>query len=972
MFRHATSSSTSTPHRPARADIPNPQHDDDDTVLTKNESRSLPSNYGKDKKSMSSSPTNRHDEFHPPLHRHSSRLLPDVVANYSVPSTPRHPRRQPDANDTSQSNAPTNTDLSSSARHLPRRRRLLSFFFLSSIRLAASWSPPPPRRSHASSSIAPSSSHPSERSNVRLRDLEERLRSLLPLIEHDPNDAAEYRRVRDETLTILREMTALDAADEAFRLVSARAFSPPHRDVQRLDLGMKALELQLRSGNGTAPRGIWLQALRASTKVCSSMAFEEDRSMSSIVTISARPTTTDDDDGGERIAPADAAFRILQRLVTGRGVRVSATRLPPLDERDFNMVLHAYAVASADRMDAARRVVALQERTGRAPPLSPVAYSILLKAYGRKGDVENVEATISHAEQRGVVPDIVMANTVLDAYVNCGSVGKAEELFRSIAGNDRPSAGNGEYWPRLYLNIRTYNIMLKGMATEGRLDDALALSDAMRADGIWDDIATNTLVKVAVTAQEFAVAESILANHTSTDISPKQTDHPNVEAYTELIDGYAKDNQLEKALEIMQLMQHRGVTPNEYTYTCIVGALARNNKVRQAKKMMDYVTNLHFPSSKRGRKVLTPTYNAFLSGLLSTDGAVDRINAEGQSHSLNILEAFHTLNEMEKMNIHPNVVTATLLVDGLANCNPPRCKEAEELVQHLERSTKAEHKEAYTRAASEANPNRISPTNAKIATALIRAYGRANDVDSAADAFRRISHPDVVALNALLDACCRCGRLRLAFELFEKYASFEKWREDDFVVDVGANGEETRRRPIKPDVVTYTTLIAAILQLKNKKASKRASRLYEEMKQRWRISPDTVLIDKILVAMTNGGPRGFETDDIQFTLTALRDGDRLQWDGEQYQKRKKAVRSVLMACSSEVWKKDGGSEPLETEDPLFLKKGWNKIDSGFRLWGGGNDSGGDGITSEGGKERSVDSFLASKGWNDIDSGFRIL
>ena len=134
-------------------------------------------------------------------------------------------------------------------------------------------------------------------------------------------------------------------------------------------------------------------------------------------------------------------------------------------------------------------------------------------------------------------------------------------------------------------------------------------------------------------------------------------------------------------------------------------------------------------------------------------------------------------------------------------------------------------------------------------------------------------------------------------------------------------------------------------------------------------------LPRILIAMTSGGPRGFETDDIQFTLTALRDGDRLQWDGEQYQKRKKAVRSVLMACSSEVWKKDGlmrRSEPPETEDPLFLKKGWNKIDSGFRLWGGGNVSGGDGIKSEGGKERSVDSFLASKGWNDIDSGFRIL
>lgn len=61
---------------------------------------------------------------------------------------------------------------------------------------------------------------------------------------------------------------------------------------------------------------------------------------------------------------------------------------------------------------------------------------------------------------------------------------------------------------------------------------------------------------------------------------------------------------------------------------------------------------------------------------------------------------------------------------------------------------------------------------------------------------------------------------------------------------IGPLGDEIRCRAIHPDVVTYTTLINAVLQLKNKNASKRASILYGEMKQVWRISPDTVLVDK--------------------------------------------------------------------------------------------------------------------------------
>lgn len=130
-----------------------------------------------------------------------------------------------------------------------------------------------------------------------------------------------------------------------------------------------------------------------------------------------------------------------------------------------------------------------------------------------------------------------------------------------------------------------------------------------------------------------------------------------------------------------------------------------------------------------------------------------------------------------------------------------------------------------------------------------------------------------------------------------------------------------------------------------------------------------LILGRILYIMTNGGPRGFEESDIQFTLQVLRDGDKLQWEGNQYQKRKKSVRSVITACSSEIWKNDKEYGLIETipDDPLFLKKGWNKIDSGFRLWGGG-----EGSDVDLDKQAPVDEFLASKGWNDMDSGFRFL
>lgn len=767
------------------------------------------------------------------------------------------------------------------------------------------------------------------------------------------------------------KLKACAIIDTAFRHVTNYCFSKPYR-LSKVNLGMEVLQLQLHPINGSSkivdgngadvnsyvlvpleapynsiPRGTWLKALRALT----SNDINSSRSSSTLRSVRALVSSEEE----EWITPSNAAFRVLQRFVTGKGVR--NTQQMALDERDFNMVLHAYAALSQNQMHSAHRVMALQERTAHAPPLSAVAYSILLKAYGRWKDIKNVEMSILHAQRNSVVPDIVMANTVVDAYVNCGDVDKAREIFQIMTeGSD---AKGDAYWPLLRPNSRTFNTILKGMAEQGDVSEAMELSKIVQSKGLWDHVTTNTLVKVAVMAEEFEMAEDILSKHTISfsvaNVNGRQENHPNIEAYTELVDGYAKAGYLDKALGIMQLMRKRGVEPNEYTYTCIVGALARSNKVRQARKMIEYALNLNIT-----RKKLTPIYNAFISGLLS-ENVSD--NIEGQvSHAANVVEALSMLQEMQDLNIRPNVVTVSVIVDGLGRCDPPRCNDAKALVQHLEFNLRPKSRIGYSQ--PYVNSRGISLSNEKIATALVRAYGRGNDVESAIESFRRIPVPDLVALNTLIDACCRCDQLKVALELFGKYVSFERWNSDRSIID---SAEDVA---IRPDVVTYTTLISSLLQLKSKAATKRAITMYRDMKQTWMIYPDTILVDTILSAMISGGPTGFNDDDVRFTLTVLRDGERLEWVGRQYERRKRAVRAILVGCSSEVWKNDDFALGLmneDTEDPLFKKKGWNEIDSGFRLWGGGNDK-----MAGQGENSSVDSFLASKGWNDMNSGFRLL
>mmetsp|Transcript_24426 Transcript_24426/g.55741 ORF Transcript_24426/g.55741 Transcript_24426/m.55741 type:complete len:130 (-) Transcript_24426:69-458(-) len=125
----------------------------------------------------------------------------------------------------------------------------------------------------------------------------------------------------------------------------------------------------------------------------------------------------------------------------------------------------------------------------------------------------------------------------------------------------------------------------------------------------------------------------------------------------------------------------------------------------------------------------------------------------------------------------------------------------------------------------------------------------------------------------------------------------------------------------------------------------------------------------------------------------MQDAKTLDWAPGEYEEKRAALRNTVVG-NSEVWKGDEeswgmagkdhstqhpGAREDET-DALFHKKGWNRVDSGFRLWGDFPITGTREISftdeEEGHHEMLKkkkpfgDDFLKSKGWNELDSGFR--
>lgn len=724
--------------------------------------------------------------------------------------------------------------------------------------------------------------------------------------------------------------------DEAIQAYTDLAFSTPYQGYtvkRRLLMGMKALRIQLSSQlsspYNTVPKRTMLNALKALTSFrdCDEKYYRKD-------------------------TVADIAFRILQRLINGRGVREAAEspeNSTKLHERDFNMVLNAYA--NVGRMFMANRVITLQEKTKHAPPLSPVTYSILFKGYGRLEDLENVKMIVSHAESNQIEPDTIMLNSLIDAYINCNEIQRASEVFdmmkahsekrgsRDRNGKNNRNGGFGSYaCPKP--NKRTYNTILKGLANTGSVDDCLSHANDMKKRGLWDDVTTNTLVHAAVVDRNLSLAKSILSNNTASisaahEGTKKRQRHPNVEAYTELIDAYAKSNELDEALDSLRLMKSCGVEPNEVTYTCLIAGFARDQKVSQAWKMLSFMSSAgYYPTSI--------TYNAFISGLLEStswlDDDFDNIRiGEGMTPLFdeNVDEALRVLRAMCEAGIRPNPITMSILIHALGRCSPSRTEEAKTLLSKL-RSKGMDFSQSEM-----------------VVTSMVQACGFDGDLQGALQAFRYLRRPDTIAINTFIDACCRCNRDKIALETFRHYFG------------------NTSYNDLYPDVVTYSVLITALLQRNTIESSNVAVKLYKEMRATKNIRVDKVMVDMTLKSTIRSG-RLKETD-IKLAALILRDGENLNWKLGQLERRKRAIRSVV---AGDGWQDKGLRDLLppitateKKEDDLFKRKGWNEVDSGFRFWDGGENKIWDG---EGGNEKEDrDDFLESKGWNDVDSGFRL-
>ncbi|CAL0335286.1 unnamed protein product [Lupinus luteus] len=201
------------------------------------------------------------------------------------------------------------------------------------------------------------------------------------------------------------------------------------------------------------------------------------------------------------------------------------------------------------------------------------------------------------AKQKGLISDVMVANTLIDMYTKCRRIDKALEVFRSTCNKNIIS------WASIIFGLRINNrsfeallsfreMMLKlkpnsvtlvsvlsacgriGAMTCGKEIHAYALRTGVSLDGFMPNAILDMYVRCG--RMEYAWKQFFSGDQ-------------NVAAWNILLTGYAERGKGELAIELFQKMLESNIYPDQITFIAILCACSRSGMVAEG---LDYFNNM--------------------------------------------------------------------------------------------------------------------------------------------------------------------------------------------------------------------------------------------------------------------------------------------------------------------------------------------------------------------------------------------
>jgi pentatricopeptide repeat protein len=446
-----------------------------------------------------------------------------------------------------------------------------------------------------------------------------------------------------------------------------------------------------------------------------------------------------------------------------------------------------------------------------------VTFTCILKACGSTQSIEKGIKIHDDIVHRGLLQkDVVLGTALVDMYVKCGHLSKAQEAHDELPVQDSIS----------------WSALIGGYVQQGKVHEALDCLDRMKAEGISPNVVTFTcilrscsngtvaakgrrihceILNTGLLNEEIVLGTAVVDMYVKSGLMKKaQKAHDglfvhDVISWSVLISGYAQQDQCNKALDCFEQMQVEGLSPDVVTFISVLKACGSLRLVEKGQYIHDKIVCRDL--LKKDNVLGTALVDMYIDcGMLAKAKQVHSELPIQNVGSWNALiagfagleqghEALNIFQQMQSEGFSPDIVTFTCVLKACGS------------VGAIRKGTQI-HGAIVDRGFLE--------KDVMIGCALLDMYVKCYMLEKAQKVHNELPHRTVISWSILISGFVEQGRCHEALECLIKMQS----------------------ENLSPDAVTFICILKAC---KNTGACNEGAMIHNEILSRGMLKKDTAL-----------------------------------------------------------------------------------------------------------------------------------
>ncbi|CAE6940013.1 unnamed protein product [Symbiodinium natans] len=355
-----------------------------------------------------------------------------------------------------------------------------------------------------------------------------------------------------------------------------------------------------------------------------------------------------------------------------------------------------------------------------------------MKAYVKNKDLPNVTAVFNRLKKNGVVMRSQIYNCYLDACVQCSDIEAALSLFEEMK-----QLG--------FVDVVSYNTVLKGYLAAGRMGEARSLVQEMTSRGLAANKVTyNELLNAKVAARDRAGMWSIVDQMLQAGLKA------NLITCSILLKSLTQHSAETDLARVLSLIDSVEEPIDEVLFSSIIEACIR---IKRLDSLSDFIGR--YKVKGLFKNISAPIYGAMIKAF----------GEAGYLHQVRELWA-----QLQSHNVKPTAITIGCVVEALV-IN----KQGEEAWQLVQDQLQYD--------------DRKSMINTVVYSTVLKGFAVSKRIDRVLAVYKEMRNNSIacntITYNTMLDACAKCNAMEKASVLLE----------------------DMREASIEPDIITYSTII---------------------------------------------------------------------------------------------------------------------------------------------------------------------